>query len=149
MKIIKLIENDDGFTMDSSAYSDYVNGIRELLSGDALQFMIADWHYDHLDPRCPHDARIDYLKVDEKDGAIDIELLLNRAIEGSLRLKYGNVQWYVFDKQKTDWPVGTASHGDWMIDEMLLCEDGFLTHEIILSESSLKIKHKSFEYWLE
>jgi len=135
--------------MDSSEYPSYVNSVRETLPEDALQFMIADWHYDHRDPKCPHDARVDYMTVKEIDGCVIIEILLNGAYEGKLRLNYSDVQYYTLEKQKSDCPVEMESHGDWMIDEMLIEDDAFLTHEIIFSNALLKIKHKGFKYGFE
>jgi hypothetical protein len=149
VKIIKFIQNKDGFTMDSSGYPSYVNNIKEALPGGALQFMIADWHYDHRDPRCPHDAKIDHIAVKETAGQVDVEILLNGPYEGKIRLNYSGVQCYTLEKRKCDWPIGVESHGDWMIDEMLLEDDGILIHEIAFSDALLKIKHKDFKYSFE
>ena len=149
MKVIKFIQNEDGFTMDSSKYPSYVESVKDILPKGALHFMSADWHYDHRDPRCLHDAKINYMEVKEADKRVSIKISLSGSYGGKIRLDYINVQYYKLKKQKSDWPIGVESHGDLMIDEMLIEDDGFLIHEIIFSDALLKIKHEDFQFSFE
>ncbi|MGJ7564612.1 hypothetical protein ACSFBM_12215 [Variovorax sp. GB1R11] len=150
MKIIKFSETTDGYSMDSSAYPAYVQQVRSVVPRDALEFMSAAWHYDHRDERCPHDARLEQLLVREfEDGdfrANDIEIHLAGAYGKRITLHYSDVQSYAVEKTKSEWPAADCSHGDWLIDEVLLLEDGFLGHEIVFTNSVIKIKHKDVKY---
>ncbi|WP_395316615.1 hypothetical protein [Variovorax sp. UC74_104] len=150
MKIIKFSETSDGYSMDSSAYPAYVRQVSSLVPTDALEFMSAAWHYEHRDERCPHDAKLEQLLVREfEDGdfrANDIEMQLAGAHGNRITLHYRDVQSYAVEKTKSDWPAGDRSHGDWLIDEMLVLEDGFLSHEIVFTNSVIKVKHKDLKY---
>ena len=150
MKIIKFSETSDGYSMDSSAYPAYVRQVSSLVPTDALEFMRAAWHYEHRDERCPHDARLEQLLVREfEDGdfrANDIEMQLAGAHGNRITLQYRDVQSYAVEKTKSDWPAGDRSHGDWLIDEMLVLEDGFLSHEIVFTNSVVKVKHRDLKY---
>jgi len=108
--------------------------------------MLADWHYDHLDPRCPHDSKIEALTIKEKGWATDIEISLSGAYGGVISLSYSNVFSYSMKKRKADWPAEDFSHGDWIADEVTLEDDGFLIHEIVFINAIVKIKCKDLAY---
>ncbi|AHK18883.1 hypothetical protein KD5_03270 [Yersinia pseudotuberculosis] len=150
MKVIKFIENNDGFTMDSSAYPDYVNSIKTHVPKNALQFMEASWHYDHRDPKCPHDAKIESLCIRERNFAdfrvTDIDILLLGAYGNRMSLFYSEVYSYNIDKKKCEWPTDDYSHGDWLVDEISLSDDGLLIHKIILTDAVISIKSKDVKY---
>ncbi|KOC88151.1 hypothetical protein [Winslowiella iniecta] len=150
MKVIKITENNDGFTMDSSAYPDYVDSIKGSVPENALQYMMASWHYDHRDPKCLHDSRIEKLCILESNSGdfrvTDIKLLLQGAYGNRMCLSYSNVFSYSIEKKKCEWPVDDYSHGDWLIDEIILSDDGFLMHEIIFTDAVINIKHKDVQY---
>ena len=153
MNIIKFIENKDGFTMDSSDYPRYVDSIRAYVPNNALQFMAAEWHYDHRDERCPHDSRINKICILEKElgdfRVNNIEIVLLGAYGNNLSLFYSDVYSYSIEKKKCAWPIDDYSHGDWVIDELLLSDDGLLTHEIIFTDAVINIKHKDVRYSIE
>jgi hypothetical protein len=46
-------------------YYQYLESVKERMPGEAYSFAAADWHYDHDDPRCPHDAWVEDLVVTE------------------------------------------------------------------------------------
>ncbi|WP_208599773.1 MULTISPECIES: hypothetical protein [Photorhabdus] len=150
MEIIKLIENKDGYTMDSSDYPDYVNSVSEFIPDEALQFMRASWHYDHSDKRCPHDSRIKNLSILEESlgdfRVNNIHISLLGAYENTIELFYSNVFTYSIEKKKCEWPDDDYSHGDWLIDEILLSSDNFLMHEIIFTDAIINIKCKNISY---
>ncbi len=150
LKIIQFAETDDGYAMDSTAYPAYVAAVRHRVPADALAFMSAPWHYAHGDERCPHDARLQKLAVLEfEDGdarANGIEVELVGAYGKKLLLTYTDVQSYAVEKTKSDWPAADRSHGDWLIDEMLVLEDGFLSHEIVFTHAIIRIKHRDLKY---
>ena len=46
-------------------YYEYLESVKEKMPWEAYSFAAADWHYDHNDPRCPHDAWVETLVVAE------------------------------------------------------------------------------------
>lgn len=150
MKIVQFSETADGYAMDSSGYPAYVAQVRHRVPADALAFMSAPWHYAHRDERCPHDARLHKLVVQEfEEGelrASSIEIHLAGAYGNRLLLSYSDVQSYSVEKTKSDWPAGDRSHGDWLVDEMLVLEDDFLSHEIVFTHAVIRIKHRDLKY---
>lgn len=150
MKIVQFSETADGYAMDSSGYSAYVAHVRHRVPADALAFVSAPWHYAHRDERCPHDARLQKLVVLEfEEGelrASRIEIHLAGAYGNRLLLSYSDVQSYSVEKTKSEWPAGDRSHGDWLVDEMLVLDDGFLSHEIVFTHAVIRIKHRDLKY---
>ncbi|MFK4811138.1 hypothetical protein ACI3KW_13115 [Devosia sp. ZW T5_3] len=150
MKIIQFSQTDDGYAMDSADYPAYVAEVRHRVPADALAFMSAPWHYAHRDERCPHDARLQKLVVlefEEGDArANGIEIHLAGAYGKRLLLTYSDVQSYAVEKTKSDWPAADRSHGDWLIDEILVLEDDFLSHEIVFTHAIIRIKHRDMKY---
>lgn len=150
MKIVQFSETADGYAMDSSGYPAYVAQVRYRVPADALAFMSAPWHYAHRDERCPHDARLQKLVVLEfEEGelrASRIEIHLAGAYGNRLLLSYSDVQSYSVEKTKSEWPAGDRSHGDWLVDEMLVLEDDFLSHEIVFTHAVIRIKHRDLKY---
>ncbi|MET3496461.1 hypothetical protein [Variovorax boronicumulans] len=153
MKIIQFSETADGYAMDSSGYPAYVAQVMHRVPADALAFMSAPWHYAHRDERCPHDARLQKLVVlefeeeDEGDArANGIEIHLVGAYGNRLLLTYSDVQSYSVEKTKSDWPAGDRSHGDWLIDEMLVLDDDLLSHEIVFTQAVIRIRHRDLQY---
>lgn len=150
MKIVQFSETADGYAMDSSGYPAYVAQVRHRVPADALSFMNAPWHYAHRDERCPHDARLQKLVVLEfEEGelrASGIEIHLAGAYGNRLLLSYSDVQSYSVEKTKSEWPAGDRSHGDWLVDEVLVLDDGFLSHEIVFTHAVIRIKHRDLKY---
>lgn len=150
MKIIKFRQTHDGFFMDSSAYPNYLNKVKDKILEEALQFMSASWHYDHNDPRCPHDSKIDSLIIRENligDFSVtNIEMLLLGGYDNRFSLSYSNVHNYSIKKNKCEWPKEDYSHGDWLIDEIILLNDNLLMHEIIFTDAVIKIKATDIIY---
>jgi hypothetical protein len=46
-------------------YYEYLDSVKESMPQEAHSFAVADWHYDHDDRRCPHDAWVEALVVAE------------------------------------------------------------------------------------
>ena len=127
-------------------YRKYLFSIKDALPESAFEFAIADWHYDHNDPRCPHDARLDSLEMTEKyvsnlslkeRAPLEITIILLSSFHnGRIRLSYRGVRYYSLEK----FPISgiptrvlkepTTYHGDWLVDELCLSEDNFVVHEI-------------------
>src|SRR5262245_5051906 len=131
--------NEDRLTWDR--YKSYFATIRDRLPIAAREFAEAPWHYDHEDHRCPHDGWVEHVLVSEpakgnrrQRRRIDIQIrLLGTHHDGHLTLRYLNVVGYCMDqpnrpedRKARQW----VGHGDWLIDEVGLSKEGFMTHEV-------------------
>ncbi len=127
-------------------YYEYLDGVKEKMPREAHSFAVADWHYDHNDPRCPHDAWVEALVVAELPSGTrseirDLEVrvrLLGAWHDGHIELTYTNVQSYLFETpRKLEHPMRPSKgHEDWVIDEVRLSELGFVLHEVAFSRGS-------------
>ena len=123
----------------SRAYREYLQSVKERLPLSAFEFATAAWHYDYSDHRCPHDSWIESLTIDEpatggrlQNRSLRISArLLGAFHDGHLLLGYADVQMYSLESPKT--PSG---HGDWLIDEIRLSDNGFVLHEVLLRNNS-------------
>jgi hypothetical protein len=76
-------------------YYEYLESVKEKMPWEAYSFAAADWHYDHNDPRCPHDAWVETLVVAEVASGTraeirDLEIrvrLLGRGTTGTSTLR--------------------------------------------------------------
>ena len=128
-------------------YYSYLKSVREDMPQNAYSFAIADWHYDHSDPRCPHDGWLETLIVKEPSSGERNELreveirveLLGAFHDGLIELTYPGVRSYLLQRggrnldRSADLSEG---HGDWMIDEVRLSDKGNVLHEVKFSEGS-------------
>ena len=123
----------------TKAYREYLQSVKERLSVTAFEFATAAWHYDHSDHRCPHDSWVESLTIDEpgagerlQDRSLRISTrLLGAFHDGHLLLGYADVQTYSLES-----PKGRAGHGDWLVDEIRLSDNGFVLHEVLFSNDS-------------
>ena len=119
------------------AYTVYLAAIRYQLPSSAYEFATADWHYDPQDPKCPHDAWIQEIKIKEiAEGeraeirSTQIEIFLLGAYHDRLlKLTYFGVESYSMSAAK-------SSHNDWITDEIRLSGDGFVVHEAEFSSGA-------------
>jgi hypothetical protein len=123
----------------SSVYREYLQSIRDRLPLSAFEFATAAWHYDYSDHRCPHDSWVESLAIVEPAGG---ERLQHRTLHISVRLfgayhdghvllDYSDVNTYSLEKRKTQ-----AAHGDWLVDEIRLSENGLVLHEVVFNSGS-------------
>src|SRR5277367_4486168 len=113
----------------SKVYREYLESTKERLPLSAFEFAGAPWHYDHNDHRCPHDSWVESLTITEPSTG---ERLQNRSLrisvrlwgafhDGHILLDYPDVQMYSLEN-----PTTGASHGDWLVDEIRLSENGLV-----------------------
>ncbi|HZB11037.1 MAG TPA: hypothetical protein VE525_18175 [Rubrobacter sp.] len=127
-------------------YYEYLESVKEKMPWEAYSFAAADWHYDHNDPRCPHDAWVETLVVAEVASGTraeirDLEIqvrLLGAWHDGHIDLTYTKVQSYLFDTpRKREYPMRPGKgHEDWMIDEVRLSDLDYVVHEVEFSRGS-------------
>lgn len=104
-------------------------GSCKRLPPKALEFARADWHYDIRDPRCPHDASLELLRIEEGPAAASVYArstqiavdLLGAYRDGHLQIVYTGVTACSFDLPLPDMFDGRLqrrSHERWLIDEV-------------------------------
>ncbi len=136
----------EGIVQAHEKYKGYLLSVKESFPKSAFEFAVADWHYDHNDSRCPHDARLDSLEITERyisdsslreKAPIEITIVLLGAYhDGRIRLSYSDVRYYELTKFPVSGTLATVLseptnyHGDWLIDELYLFEDSYVVHEI-------------------
>jgi hypothetical protein len=140
MELIKRIDGD--FHLDD--YLAYLDAKRAEFPANALAFAAASWHYDPSHNHCPHDSWVDSLTIKEPaEGARqeirDVEIvatLLGAYHDGVIEITYKNVQAYSLALARGAGSgdiakfARTRGHGDWLIDEILVDDHGFVSHEI-------------------
>ncbi|HQU86573.1 MAG TPA: hypothetical protein PKY59_25805 [Pyrinomonadaceae bacterium] len=117
-------------------YKNYLQENENNFPKSAFKFAAAEWHYDTMDHRCPHDAWVESLSILEKHlpktesgKGIKIELILLGAYhDGQLKITYENVRSYQLNLLSSGFEK--SHHGDWIIDEVQLSENNFVIHEI-------------------
>jgi hypothetical protein len=127
-------------------YYEYLESVKERMPREAYSFAAADWHYNHNDPRCPHDAWVETLVVAKvasgpKAEIRDLEIrvrLLGAWHDGHVELTYPKVQSYLFETpRRLEYPMRPSKgHDDWMIDEVRLSDLGYIVHEVMFSSGS-------------
>ena len=110
----------------------------------AFEFASAEWHYDHDDPRCPHDAWVDSLTVrepfsGERNEIRSLEIrveLLGAFHNGRIRITYPGVRQYsVFQpRQHAPGPTPSRGHGDWLVDEVTVANNSRPEHLLVVHE---------------
>jgi hypothetical protein len=123
-------------------YRAYLESVREKLPTSTYEFAAAFWHYDHHDHRCPHDAWIESVLIQEpssgtrhqvRETAITVKLL-GAYHDGYLELIYPGVRSYSLSGEPSRKPK--IGHGDWLIDEVRLSDNSLVLHEILFSTGS-------------
>ncbi len=114
-------------------YRDYLDGLRGTFPQSALNLATSDWYFNFTDPRCPHDARLDFVSVSEPpmharsdSSSASIRIRISLALDGgSAEFFYPKVVRYTFQGN-----LATNGHADWRYDEFTVSESGLLLHEI-------------------
>ncbi|KAB8144382.1 hypothetical protein F8S13_05775 [Chloroflexia bacterium SDU3-3] len=126
-------------------YIQYINSIQENLPQETFEFAIASWHYDGRDPKCPNDAWLENMNISEhyrnesQCRYVDINIrLLGAYHDGYINLHYKDVKFYTlgFIKESKEGDFNELGHGDWLIDEIFLGDNGNVVHKIRFSEGS-------------
>jgi hypothetical protein len=119
-----------------AAYRRHLETIRPNLPTHVYEFTVADWHYDFSDHRCPHDAWIEKIQIEELSSGPRHEVrktritikLLGAHHDRIFTLVYDDVVSYAIDVPQA--MTATISHGDWIIDEIGLSASKAIVHEI-------------------
>ena len=114
----------------------------------AYAFASAEWHYDHNDSRCPHDAWVESITVVEPSSgerheiwSLEIRVeLLGAYHNGRIRLTYLRVREYsLFQPGVDERSAPSRGHGDWLVDEISVSKNSrpqqlLVLHEVRLAE---------------
>jgi len=126
-----------------SAYEDYIESIKAKLPHELYEFALSPWHHNHLDHRCLHDSWVEKVSIDEigvgerrQERSLEISVsLLGAYHDGYTYLSYEEVVDYRLQKGKLSNQYRQA-HGDWLIDEIRLSDEGNVIHEILFSNEA-------------
>jgi hypothetical protein len=111
----------------------------------AYAFAAAPWHFDFTEHQCPHDAWVERLLLEEQpsvDAGRARTLAIHVTLLGAyhdllLLLSYKGVRSYQLTTphgyEMRPYAVG---HGDWLVDEVRLSENGLVLHEVKFSRGS-------------
>lgn len=126
------------------AYQEELRRQEQRMPRRAYEFATAEWHYDHNDPRCPHDAWVDSLVVCEPASgeqravrALEIRVeLLGAYHDGRIRLTYSDVRQYSLFQPHQDvrGPALSRGHGDWLVDEVSVSSHSRPEHLLVVHE---------------
>jgi aminoglycoside phosphotransferase family enzyme len=121
-------------------YRQYLQNIKHKLKPATQEFALAEWHYDGSDPRCLHDAWLESVTLQELPIRDDLQnrrqeiviRLLGAYHDGHVELAYREVSSYTFDQPYRWVKEGMVNrcHGDWLVDEVRLSDNGKIIHEI-------------------
>jgi len=138
--VLLISQSEEGYQLE--AYLDYLQRMQTRLPEGARSFALAPWHYDFTHRKCPHDSWLETVALRELPEGSRKEIrrleiaatFLGSFHDGVFDLIYRDVQSY-----SLVWPDGkdrraTVAHGDWIIDEILLTQEGSISHEVSFSE---------------
>ena len=99
----------------------------------AFSLVTSDWYYGASDHRAPHDAWLEWFRLEEVASGDRQQIrhlslrirLLGAYHDAHLEFYYPKVHAYTLDNLN-----GDEGHGDWRYDEFRLSEQGHLIHEI-------------------
>ena len=138
-----ITRNDDGYQLEE--YLNYLKQIEGDLPEDTRSFALAPWHYDMEHHWCPHDSWLETITLQElaRGDRREIRKLgivatfFGAYHDGFFDITYKDVTSYSLNLEARRDSNATVVHGDWIIDEILLTEDGLVSHEIEFSESGV------------
>jgi hypothetical protein len=124
-------------------YHHYLETIKDRLPTSAYAFASAPWHYDPMDPRCPHDSWLKTLAIEEvatgeRQEVREVQVtirLLNAHHTGEVQITYHNITRYEIHMHGE--AMMGNNHGDWLIDEVRLTDTSRVVHEIVFASSRM------------
>lgn len=123
-----------------AAYAAYLETVRGRMPAAAYEFAAAPWHYDPAASECPHDAWVESLVISEPSSGERREVrgleirarLLGAYHDGYIGLEYQGVRGYALTRSsRAGRRPDAGGHGDWLIDEVRVSEDGHVLHEVV------------------
>jgi hypothetical protein len=114
-------------------YSEFVDLNKERFPQSVFELASSEWYFNPSDHRCPHDAWLESLTIEEPSTGDRHEIrnvnirvtLLGAYHDGYIEFRYDNVEKYSLEG-----PIVTKGHCDWIADEFRLSNEGRVVHEI-------------------
>ena len=114
-------------------YREYLNANQSRFPPRAFELASAEWYFDATDHRCPHDAWLEAVTIEEpaagkrrEERTVAIRTRLFGAYhDGYLEFYYPRVFEYSLNLKD-----GERGHRDWLYDEFRLSPEGHVVHEI-------------------
>lgn len=114
-------------------YRAYLEARRSDFPPGAFALAASEWYYDAGEHRCPHDAWLESVTIEEPATGARLEnrtvairiRLLGAYHDGRIELYYPRVYSY-----RLELGDGEQGHCDWRFDEFRLNDEGHLLHEI-------------------
>ncbi|WP_157489284.1 hypothetical protein [Lysobacter sp. Root916] len=114
-------------------YAAYLRENAARFPKGALSLAQSEWYFNFFDHHCPHDAWLEWVRIDEPATGERREIrrtsltvrLLGAYHDGYIELHYPEVTSYRLDMQDV-----RGGHRDWRYDEFRVSDEGLLVHEI-------------------
>jgi hypothetical protein len=145
----------DGRAWQLDPYLRYLRENAERFPRNARDFALAEWHYDIRHHQCPHDSRLESFAIKERatgerheNSTVNIEsLFLGAFHDGFFSLTYQDVRTYSLQLEPHE--LVRRAHGDWLVDELTLTDEGLVRHEIEFERASMTVICADLEHrWL-
>src|SRR3954454_19809677 len=104
MDFFKNISNDSeqAWAEKFNNYQEYLRANEKSYPKEAFEFANADWHYNNIDPRCPHDSWLESFQIFEEAKVDDVAtrqirirtVLLGAYHNGQIGIEYEGVRGY-------------------------------------------------------
>jgi hypothetical protein len=113
----------------------------------AKEFVAADWHYNYMDPRCPHDSWLQSIEIQTDDSREKIQAVEMRLL-GAFHDRLICFQY----KGATDLSIEgclvpkNGRNLDWLYDEVHLCDASTVEHIIEFEEAVARIECVDLRY---
>lgn len=117
----------------AAEYEAYLAANRERFPPSAIALAMSTWYYDFRDHRCPHDAWLEEMRLEESATGARFE---NRTVALRVRLLGAyhdrRIEFYYPQVYNYELTLGRGQHGhcDWRYDELRLSDGGHVLHEI-------------------
>lgn len=140
---MRFLSPGNGNTVVFDRYFEYIESIRDRLSVAAYQFASNYEHYDMQSNKSLHDAWIRSINIaewpsgargEERELGIHVSLLGPRH-DCILDLRYQRVAGYTMSVTCKN--VGSTAHGDLLMHEIGVTDDGLVTHELLFESGSV------------
>jgi hypothetical protein len=152
MHAIRVIREPRYNTIDTSAYPEYLDSIRDRLPAGARAYAGAPWHYDFRHDRCVHDANVLTLTLsgasfpenDPPKIPASLELrLMGSHRNGIAKFSYSGLAQTLF---RVTLPSAEQDFGDVLVDEISLNPAGLVVHEVVFEKATLIIEAADVEF---
>jgi len=137
-------QRDRDVVLAFKKYRTYVRKVKKSMPARAHSLAMSDWYFNTNDHRCPHDARLVQVSIQETSRSKNIFQRRTVSIRIKLLGAYGDVYLEFFYPKVFAYSLDFNSpdrygHRDWLYDEFRISKSKRLIHEIewyAISETS-------------